>query len=166
MSLEKKGKIMNLDKYFEKEVGYLMAETLEYDRDFISLLEKHKGIYNLTDRTKAILKDAGYVDDFWDNEVDKYQNLKGWVYKYYAILRDAEEAKIQTESNRLKEILKNRIGEKVNIVIRGTTVSGYDTTKENKFKIIKDAVGKILLMPPRAKRKGFILDHITILEVK
>lgn len=155
-----------LSKYLEEKVDYLMPEILKYDRDFILLLEKHNGISSLIDRTKNILKDAGYEENFWENEFDKCQNLQGWVFKYYDILRDIEEAKIQTESNKLKEILRNKIGDKMNITIRGTTIIGYDAVKENKFKIVKDAIGKIFLMPPKASRKGYNLDQVTILAVK
>jgi hypothetical protein len=148
----------DLQKYLLQKVDYLKDFD---DPEFGVFYYRHKAKVYLDAITKGILAEV------WpEYTVDELNNFRGWVYKFGDTIRNRERRIIERKSAELKEVIKSKVGQKVTLVIEGYNSLGWDVQKQNQFNIIKDAEERIFLMPPRARRKGYLLDSVIIIELE
>jgi hypothetical protein len=151
--------MIRLQQYLTKKVDYLKEFD---DPDFGELYNKHKAKFYLNNITTGMLAELGL--NFQKTDVE-YDIFKGYVYMFGRTISDRKECIEIQKSKELQEIIKNNIGKKLSIIIKGQGILGNDIEKASIFKIIQDSNGEVFLMPPRTRRRGYKLNAITILNI-
>ena len=148
----------DLKKYLLQKPDYL--EDFD-DEEFGIFYHRYKERFYLDDIAGSILREIKP-----DYTTEEFYFFKSWVYAFRSTIRKRERRKIEEKSSYLKQIIKTKIGQRLNLTIEGFNCLGIDVQKVSPFRVIKDAEERIFLMPPKAQKRGYALDGITVLNME
>ena len=151
--------MQQLDRYLTTKPDYLADFE---DAEFSVLYHQHQAKFYLRNITEGMLKDLGLN---YAEGTDAFKHFQSWVYMFGTTIRKREEAKEQIASDALKSQIKQLVGKRLNLSIKGSNSLGIDCTKSTMFRVGADEAGRVFLIPPKARKRGYWLDNVTVLEV-
>lgn len=152
-----KALVADFEQYLNTKTDYLKPFD---NAEFGELYHKHKSVFYLKNITENMLKDLGIDCEEGSTE---WHNFQSWVYMFGNTIRTRETNAKNAISNSLKEKIKTMAGQKVALVIQGENFLGGEVEKESVFRVVKNHEDKYFLMPKGAKKRGYVLDSMSII---
>ena len=148
-----------IDRYLTTKPDYLADFK---DAEFGVLYHQHQVKFYLRNITEGMLKDLGLS---YAEGTDAFKHFQSWVYMFGATIRKEKEVKERIASEALKGQIKQLVGMRLNLSIKGSNSLGMDCTKSTMFRVEADGAGRVFLLPPKARKRGYWLDNVTVLAI-
>jgi hypothetical protein len=122
--------------------------------EFVELWKKHKDKFYLSVIAKAILAELGI-----EATEEKLHNVQGWVYNLGEMAEREVAIGRNQKSEELKAKLADYVGKSAYIKIHSEGFFGASDSGYKKYRVVKAADGRVAIMSPNSRTKGYVLDN-------